>query len=318
MPETPPPERRNVEFRSVSIIIPTKDRPDDLEHTIQSVLRQTVLPEEMIIVDQSQDSETHRRTENLFAAHASRSARRIKLRYISDTAIMGAAVARNRAMDIAEGDIWLFLDDDVVLESNFLEELLTAYALYPQGVGISGIVTNYKPPSLVSRLWRVIFVRGPFHDDRQEVYWRADQLRQAAPITVSRLGSGLMSFRAEAIRNLRFDENLHGVSTGEDVDFCMRLIPGTTLMIAPGARLFHARTQTGRPKEHWLAYDALGNCYLHWRHWDQGIKNRLCFYWLNVGYVLLATLVSLRRLSLEPWRALAQGIQRGREQARPN
>jgi hypothetical protein len=37
------------------------------------------------------------------------------------------------------------------------------------------------------------------------------------------------------------------------------------------------------------------------------VKNRLCFLWLNVGYVLVASLAGLRRASLEPWRSLLAG-----------
>jgi hypothetical protein len=48
--------------------------------------------------------------------------------------------------------------------------------------------------------------------------------------------------------------------------------------------------------------------YLYWKNWDQGVKNRLCFAWLNAGVVLLVTLGSLRRGSLEPWRALRAGV----------
>ena len=36
----------------VSVIIPTKDRLADLALTVQTTLRQTVLPDELIIVDQ--------------------------------------------------------------------------------------------------------------------------------------------------------------------------------------------------------------------------------------------------------------------------
>ena len=44
--------------------------------------------------------------------------------------------------------------------------------------------------------------------------------------------------------------------------------------------------------------------------------NRICFGWLNIGYALLATVSSLRRLSLEPWRATLKGANLGFEIAK--
>ena len=116
----------------------------------------------------------------------------------------------DRAMDIAEGDIWLFLDDDVILEADFLKELIAVYSSYPEVTGVSGVVTNYHPPPWQYRLWDLIFARGPFHDERQSIYWKADTLRGASPIAVSKFGAGLMSFRAQAVKGVRFDGNLRG------------------------------------------------------------------------------------------------------------
>lgn len=63
---------------------------------------------------------------------------------------------------------WLCLEDDVRLERDFLQRLLYAHVEHPQAVGVSGIITNYRRPR-----W-FIFLRGPFHEERQAAYWRAD------------------------------------------------------------------------------------------------------------------------------------------------
>ena len=38
---------------SISAIIPTRDRPADLRRAVESILRQTRLPDELLIVDSS-------------------------------------------------------------------------------------------------------------------------------------------------------------------------------------------------------------------------------------------------------------------------
>ncbi len=293
---------------TVSVIIPTKNRPDDLELTLRSLVTQTVAAEELIIVDQSEDGESKGRAYRTLMNGSAR----IRLHYIHDTGITGGAAARNHAMAVASSDIWLFLDDDVILEPNFVEELIAAYRTNPKAIGVSGIVTNYPHPALEFQLWSSLFVRGPFHDDRQPVYWNAEKLRNAGPLRVSRMGGGLMSFRADAVRDLRFDENLSGVSDGEDVDFCSRLPEGSLFIIVPKARLVHKLSPAGRSRQHWLNRHARSNHFLYRKNWEGRNSNWLYFAWLNAGYYLVAALATVKGLSLKPWRDLLDGIEQGR------
>ncbi|HWR37615.1 MAG TPA: glycosyltransferase family 2 protein [Clostridia bacterium] len=292
---------------SFTAIIPTKNRAHDLTLAVRSLLQQSVLPAEVLIVDQSPDDQSRICVEQEFAS-ALAQVDNVKLTYIHDIEITGGATARNRAMQVASGDIWLFLDDDVVLEPDFIEQLMNAYARYPEATGVSGVVTNYPKPPLFFRVWNTLFVRGPFHDDRQPIYWHAEQLRHSDPIPVTRFGGGLMSFRAETIRNCIFDPNLTGVSDGEDVQFCSRLPEGSVLLIAPRARLVHNCSPIGRDRDHWLRREARSTHYLFWSVWDHGIYNRICLAWLTVGYVSLSFIGALRRGSLEPWRAFRAGV----------
>jgi GT2 family glycosyltransferase len=296
------------EGKMVSVIIPTKNRPAALQQCLQSLFQQTTLPRELIIVDQSSSEDSRERVTRQYETSAERVQAALHLCYIREPQIPGAAVARNRGMDVANGSIWLLLDDDMYLEPSFLEELLTVYQRHPDIAGVSGIITNYSPPSLSFRLWSSVFVRGPFHDERQPIYWSAERLQKVEPIPVSRFGAGLMSFRAEAVRQVRFDDALRGLPEGEDVDFCARLRPGTKLVIAPRARIAHEASSIGRSRDHWLRRYAQGLRYVYRRNWRRGLKNRVCFAWLIVGFALVATLASFRRCSLEPWRGLAAAI----------
>ncbi len=294
-------------------MIPTRDRPRDLAAAVESVLRQTVVPATLVIVDQSPGSESKDLIGQIYAEAPPRIGEKPRLTYVHDPHISGLAEARNRAMDLLEDGIWLFLDDDVILEPRFVEEILAAYTRRPEATGVSGVVTNYSKPPLEFRLWRSIFMRGPFRDDRQAVYWRVEELRDHEPLRVSRLGGGLMSFRAEAIQQLRFNDHLRGVSEGEDVDFCLSLGPRAQFFMAPRARLVHKHSAIGREQRHFLARLSRGAFYLYGRHWNHGFKNRLCFLWLKAGCALLASASALRRRSLEPWRAFLTGARDARE-----
>jgi GT2 family glycosyltransferase len=298
-----------------SIIVATKNRSKELSALlIPTLLSQTCPPDQIVFVDQSSDDSTRKVVEAFANGVAGKSGPRPQFLYVHETSHIGAASARNSGIERSEGDILVFLDDDVSLEPNFLQELLAVYQQHPDVGGVAGVITNYPHPSLLRRIVRRLFWTGPFHDERQPIYWSADRLRNHKPIRVRKFGSGVMSVKRLVLNGDRFDNRYRGAGA-EDIDLSWRLSERHPLVITPRARLVHARTETGRPHEHWLAYDGFCDHYLYLRIWNFGVVNRICFAWLNFGYALLATLGSLRRASLEPWHALVRGIRRGREQA---
>lgn len=283
---------------TVSVIIPTRNRADDLRSTLADLVAQTRRPEEIVIVDQSA------------IPSFDPDGFPIPVKYIHAPQVSGAAVARNTAIDQATGDLWVFLDDDVILEPQYIEEIVRAYS--PEITGVSGIITNYSVPPFLCRLFEALFVRGPFRDDRQPIYWPADQLRFKGPQPVRQFTGAVMSFRAAAVGNLRFDPNLVGGSLAEDIDFCARLPRGSQLVIAPKARLIHKRSAVGRTTEHWLAAHSQSSFYMRERNWHRGWADDLAFVWLQLGYTLMATMGMVKRLSMEPFRAWRRGAARGR------
>ena len=130
---------------TVSVIIPTKNRSADLARTIDTLLQQTVQPLELIIVDQSAQPTFTRKI-------------KIPTVCIHEPTLSGLTAARNTSMRVARGDIWLFLDDDVLLEPDFIEKILAAYDA--NVTGVSGIITNYSNPALRQRLLGSHFPSG--------------------------------------------------------------------------------------------------------------------------------------------------------------
>lgn len=89
---------------SISVVIPCYRCRDTLERAVASALRQTRVPEEVILVDDaSPDGETLRRA-------AQSSAGRVRI--VSLPHNRGAASARNAGWDAARGELVAFLDAD--------------------------------------------------------------------------------------------------------------------------------------------------------------------------------------------------------------
>lgn len=96
----------------VSIVTPMHNASAYITNTIQSVLLQTFTDWEMIIVDDLSTDDSVKIVENYLNDP------RIKL--IQQKVNSGPAVARNVAIDLAQGDYIAFLDsDDIWLPTNW-------------------------------------------------------------------------------------------------------------------------------------------------------------------------------------------------------
>lgn len=98
----------------VSIITPTYNCGKYIGETIESVINQTYTNWEMIIVDDCSKDNTKETVEEY-----SKKDSRIKYYCLEENS--GAAVARTRAMQLAEGQYMAFLDSDDIWLSNKLE-----------------------------------------------------------------------------------------------------------------------------------------------------------------------------------------------------
>jgi GT2 family glycosyltransferase len=308
----------SLELAPVSAIIVTKGRPEELRRTVQTLLEGNVFPSEVIVVDQSTDQRGHDAVHEEFRKADNRRSFLPHLRYILEPSIRGISAARNAGMALAQEQIWLFLDDDVIMEPDFVKELMNAYADPAPVGGVSGIITNYALKPITHRVWLWIFARGPFADPRQPLYWNAKTLNREANVEVPFLTGALMSFRAEAMRNIRFDEGA-GDCYCDDTDVCLVLGKNARLVIAPHARLQHLISPKAREAAHPIRRPAISQAFLFRRHFDARWVDRIRFYWFCAGLALMASMASLRRFSLEPWRtfvsALREGLSAGRESA---
>lgn len=114
---------------SVSAVIPVKNRPALIVEAIRSCLSQTLVPDEIIVVDDGSDDVTPDIVENL-----ARSESRIRL--VRRNASGGAASARNDGAALASG-IWLaFLDSDDRWHEEKTARQLQLAAQYPDAPAI--------------------------------------------------------------------------------------------------------------------------------------------------------------------------------------
>lgn len=125
----------------ISVIIPTRDRPDMLRDALASVMRQTYGNWEVILVnDGGQDVSAVLAT--LPAGAGSR------ITGVSFPLPQGVARARNDALRVARGEVFAFLDDDDLFLPGHLDTLIAgmresgAGFAYTRSVGVEERITS--------------------------------------------------------------------------------------------------------------------------------------------------------------------------------
>jgi glycosyltransferase involved in cell wall biosynthesis len=89
---------------SISVIIPTYNRPDHALRAIETVCHQTEAPSELIIINDGSDCDYTQVINKLDSIP-------FETRYL-ETVNQGAPAARNTGASFATGDVYMFLDDD--------------------------------------------------------------------------------------------------------------------------------------------------------------------------------------------------------------
>jgi glycosyltransferase involved in cell wall biosynthesis len=179
----------------ISVIIPTYKHRDFVAKAIDSVLQQSVKPIEIIVINDGSPDDTSVVLQPFVQNHS--------ITYIEQPNA-GQANARNRGIQIAQGDYIALLDDDDFWQPNTLELLSTALNDRPQCVVAYGYANTFG--------------------DRTEKYPQTGhdgQVFQRLLRGNIMLSPGQALFRASAIRSIGlFDLNIWGA---DDWDLLLRL-----------------------------------------------------------------------------------------------
>ena len=145
------------------------------------------------------------------------------IRLLQHEANVGGSSARNRAAEVARGDVIIFMDNDVFgTERNWARAL--AVALSDPSIGSVGPLLLYPQAGapIIQSAGGGISSQGHFGllcrgRPLSEVYFDKDQLRAWMPAAT------LACRRSDFLRVGGFDEALDPLSIGEDIDLCFKL-----------------------------------------------------------------------------------------------
>jgi len=235
----------------VSVVIGTRDRPEDLRRCVRSVLASAYDDFEVFVVD---NAPTTSATRDVVAAIGDP-----RVHYVLE-ARPGVSRARNAGLALASGAVVAFVDDDVVVDRHWLAALADAYARDADVVCVTGLVPSGELRTPTQRYFdeRVTWARNLERRVFRTAAPPADL--PLFPFSVGAFGTGAnMSLRRSAAIELGGFDVALGPGTparaGEDPDLFTRvLFSGGALAVEPSAVVWHKH----RPDRAALRSQALG------------------------------------------------------------
>ena len=215
----------------VSVVIPTHERPDDLQRCLTSLASVRAAGHEVIVVDNSPRTS---RTKEVVE--------RFGVRYVLEP-VAGANRARNAGLAVASREIVAFVDDDVIVSRNWIACVGAAFA-NPAVACLTGLVLPFELETAAQEAFEVYCQHR--RDLGAHLYTRDELPASAAGI----VGMGAnMAFRREVLLALggfdaRFGPGTR-TRTGDETDmFARTLDAGWAIVYSPDAYAWHRHRRT--------------------------------------------------------------------------
>jgi GT2 family glycosyltransferase len=246
---------------TISAIVPTIGRAASLTALLESLAVQTRRVDEVIVADASNDAAT----EEVVNDHKWRNAGLV----VKRVPVQPPSAVRQRmaAIQVAQGENLLFLDDDVLLERDCVKHLMSVLEENADVVAVSADFNNQTWPK-PTRIWQ-LYLRHILRLKQDAWQGRVvgPLLRFGynplpdGPTQIEWLGSGNSLVRRSAFLAAGgfSDFFLHRCTINEDVDLGLKLRKLGRIMFCPAARLAHHHAAGGRVSSLVAAEDDLFN-----------------------------------------------------------
>lgn len=217
---------------ALAYVVPTMNRWEDLGKLLTSLERQTRKPDQIIIVDGSDEDKT---VDGLVAQFGS-----LPLEYVR---VFPPSLARQRNAGMAQLrddiDVAGYLDDDLILDDDATERMGAFWeAASPDTGGAAFNITN-QPATRGGIVTRLFLLNGATPGRMLPSGWPSQIPAVSETVETEWLYGGATMWRREVIRGFDYDEWYVGHGYGEDVDFSFRVSRTHKLFVVGDAKTLH-------------------------------------------------------------------------------
>lgn len=222
--------------RQVSVIIITRNRAEMLSRTLTSLIGQTRLPDEVIVVDNASDDNTKK------VIHSFK--KKLPVRYVMEAKI-GIPYARNKGIGVSHGTILLMIDDDCTADRCWVERMVDAHKRYPKVWAIQGrtfSIPQTQPYSVLAEFNRFCSMRNYSKKTLSLRSFFAQDFRDEIELsTTDTRNFSIKTFYLKKYK-LSFDKHFY---RGSDTDFGRQIIQKNGLIIfCPLIQMYHRERST--------------------------------------------------------------------------
>lgn len=219
---------------TISVIISTCDRCNELRTTLYSFHRQTYSAFEMIVVVGPTQDDTLAMLENEFGGRVT----------VISIPQFNLCISRNKGLAQARGEICAFIDDDAIPANTWLEQIARTFQQYPDVVAMGGRVNASYPSQGFEQFHQGAI--SPLGDD----IFVIEDVENYAPTKVHypRVMGTNMAYRRDVLLEFGgFDE--HFAYQWDEADMTLRLnLAGLRVINSPDVPVYHFPA-SGRNRE---------------------------------------------------------------------
>lgn len=290
-----------------SLIVCTYMRPNAILTLLESVNKQVLYPNEIIIVDGS----TNNDTQKVFEINAFKNL----IYYKVDDESKGLTKQRNFGISKVSRSIEVvcFLDDDTILADTYFKNLINTYTNYPDASGVGGYIVNEvkwrKLNPNEKPTYKEYEIDGYVRDlgSRNVLRKKLGLLSDKPPCFMPDFSNGFsvgslppnnkiypaehfigcsMSFSMKVINSFNFSTYFEGYGLYEDSDYCLRVSQNHKLYVNTGAELNHYHEAAGRPNKYNYGKMVTRNGWYIWRIGINKPSLKARFKWNTIALLL--------------------------------
>ena len=290
-----------------SLIICTYQRPQALLNLLKSAEKQTLYPNQIVIVDGS----TNEDTKNIIE----RSDFKNLEYYLVSNKDRGLTRQRNYGIKKVANDslITCFLDDDVVLLPDYFQKLIETYTEYPNTLGVGGYILDDNIKWIKDEEKKASFDEFEFDGWKRKLGSRNVLRKKLGLLSDKPPGimpefshgfstgflppsdkiypveffmGGVSSYKTKVFSKIKFSEYFDGYGLYEDMDYCLRVSRLGQLYVNTTACLYHYHDPNGRPNQFRYGKMVIENGWYVWRTKYERPSRKAKIKWFKIAYLL--------------------------------
>ena len=287
----------------ISITICTRNREKELLSCLYSISKQNIKEKiEVLIIDDGDLSKE-------FLNKSKKILKDFKLNYYKkNNNEKGLFLSRLKAIKLVKGEIILFLDDDVVLNDDYIEVLIDTYQNNSDIIGVGGIDILLPKYSLLRNIYTFIFLYNSLKPGKLSITGLNSSMNmwinKKNIFETEYLNGCNMSFKKEVIKNLPYLKFFNNYSLGEDLFISMFANKGGKLVVNPKLKVKHFQTPIARDKKENVARMKIVNHFKLLKYLNKPKIKYFLIFWTYFGMIV----ASIVKLDIKELKGYFQGL----------